>query len=54
MIRLQVTFKHFPLFLPCKFMEDFSKILAKLPIEQLPTAFGYPNDMVLAFPFRVA
>jgi hypothetical protein len=54
MIRLQVSFKHFAFFLPRKFMEHFSKILTKLPIEHLPTTFGYPNDMVLAFPFRVA
>jgi hypothetical protein len=54
MIRLQVPSKHFTFFLPRKVMEEFSKILAKLPIEHLPTAFWYPNDMVLAFPFRVA
>jgi hypothetical protein len=54
MIRLQMPLNHFAFLLSRKFMEYLPKVLAKLLIERLSTAFGYPYDMILAFPFRVA
>jgi hypothetical protein len=49
-VRLEMPFQNFTLFLTGKITENLPKMLTKLAIESFSPTLRYPDYMILAFP----
>jgi len=54
MIGLQMPFQDLALFLSSQIVGHLSDVLAQLTVQNLPTTFWNPYQMILAIPARVA
>ena len=53
-VRHQMTFFNTAFLLRCKLVEYFTQVLAQFIIKHLATTFRNENNMIFAFPFRMA